>query len=166
MCIRDSHRPEQGFFVKGRANNSKEVLQNAKVLLAPLRFGAGIKGKLTEAMQCGTPNVTTSIGAEGMHGTHEWNGYITDVPNDFVSFAVELYTSAEKWQKAQSNGCKMITEFYNKELYSNAFLQRLIDLQKNSASHREANFIGSMMLHHTLASTKFMSKWIELKNKG
>jgi glycosyltransferase involved in cell wall biosynthesis len=38
-------------------------------MLAPLRFGAGIKGKLLEAMQCGTPNITTtSIGAESMHG--------------------------------------------------------------------------------------------------
>jgi glycosyltransferase involved in cell wall biosynthesis len=48
--------------IRGRAADANEVVQQARVVLAPLRFGAGIKGKLVEAMLCGTPSVTTSIG--------------------------------------------------------------------------------------------------------
>lgn len=163
--INTLHRPEQGFYVKGRAPDSKQMLEKAKVLLAPLRFGAGIKGKLTEAMQCGTPSITTSVGAEGMHGTFEWNGYITDDPVAFALSSTELYTSEKKWRKAQSNGLRIINEFYSKEIHTKPFVQRILHIQKNLDAHRAANFIGSMLLYHTLAGTKYMSKWIELKNK-
>jgi glycosyltransferase involved in cell wall biosynthesis len=52
------------------------------VVLAPLRFGAGLKGKLLQAMVCGTPSVTTNIGAEAMFGNFQWNGFIDDNPQD------------------------------------------------------------------------------------
>src|SRR6218665_1206354 len=65
--VNEWHKPAEGFYVLGRAADAKEVIGNARVLLAPLRFGAGIKGKLAEAMECGTPSVTTAIGSEAMH---------------------------------------------------------------------------------------------------
>ena len=67
------------------------------MLLAPLRFGAGLKGKLVEAMQCGTPSVTTSIGAEAMHGNLPWSGSITDSPEVFAQAAIQLYTDKTAW---------------------------------------------------------------------
>ncbi|WP_304198935.1 glycosyltransferase, partial [Flavobacterium alvei] len=70
------HQPKQGFNIMGRADDAQEVVRNARVVLAPLRFGAGIKGKLLEAMQCGTPSVTTTIGAESMCGDLPWNGFV------------------------------------------------------------------------------------------
>ena len=66
------HQPKDGFLIKGRADSAKEVMLNAKVCLAPLRFGAGLKGKLIDAMECGTPSVTTTIGAEAMHDNLDW----------------------------------------------------------------------------------------------
>jgi glycosyltransferase involved in cell wall biosynthesis len=78
------HQPKKGFHILGRAENAQEVVSKAKVVLAPLRFGAGIKGKLLEAMQCGTPSVTTSIGAESMNGDLRWNGFITDERAEFA----------------------------------------------------------------------------------
>lgn len=81
---------KEGFLIKG-AENANEVVLKARVVLAPLRFGAGIKGKLLEAMQCGTPSVTTSIGAESMHADLSWNGFIEDNPDAFAKKAVELY---------------------------------------------------------------------------
>ena len=85
------HKPAEGFIVKGRAADAEEVIKSAKVVLAPLRFGAGLKGKLIEAMQCGTPSITTSIGAESMHGNLPWNGFIVDGVTDFANAAVCLY---------------------------------------------------------------------------
>ena len=164
--INQLHHPKQGFLVKGRANNAQEVISNAKLLLAPLRFGAGIKGKLTEAMQCGTPSVTTAIGAEGMYGAYPWNGFIADKPEEIAQHAIDLYSNEATWQKSQAKGIDIINGFYEKSLHSNTFIERLLTIQKNLKTHREANFIGTMLMHHTLSGTKYMSKWIELKNKS
>jgi len=59
------HRPECGMLVLGQAPNLS-CMTKARVLLAPLRYGAGIKGKIAEAWARGTPVVTTPIGSEGM----------------------------------------------------------------------------------------------------
>ena len=71
------HNPAQGFHVMNWAEDALQVMSAARVCLAPLRFGAGIKGKIVDAMLCGTPNVTTPIGAEAMHGVTSWPGAVT-----------------------------------------------------------------------------------------
>jgi glycosyltransferase involved in cell wall biosynthesis len=162
---RQLHSEKEGFLIKGRADSVAEVISKARVLLAPLRFGAGLKGKLVEAMQCGTPSVTTSIGAEAMHGILPWSGSIADSPEDFAQAAIQLYTDKTAWEIAQQNGAEIIDQVYPKEELGKAFIQRLEELQANLENHRQQNFIGSMLMHHTLRSTEFMSRWIEAKNK-
>ena len=159
------HLPKEGFFIKGRAENAENVVQNARVVLAPLRFGAGLKGKLVEAMQCGTASVTTTIGAESMHGNLPWNGFITNDPLLFAQEAVVLYTDEKIWQKAQENGYEILEKRYSKSLFSDTFVTHLLKLQANLQAHRLNNFMGSLLQHHTLTSTKYMSRWIEAKNK-
>ena len=60
------HDPSVGFLVHGKVDDVDGVLRTSRVMLAPLRFGAGIKGKIVDAWRCGCPVVTTSVGAEGM----------------------------------------------------------------------------------------------------
>ena len=155
----------EGFLIKGRAENAKVEIKKAKILLAPLQFGAGIKGKLTDAMECGTPSITTSIGAEAMHGDLDWNGIITNDVTEFVNAAVLLYTDSEKWKTAQQNGVKIINSRYNKSVFGRLFIEKIRATQDNFDHHRMKNFIGELLHHHTLKSTKYMSKWIEEKNK-
>jgi glycosyltransferase involved in cell wall biosynthesis len=158
------HNKKDGFLVKGFAENAEEVVSNAKVVLAPVRFGAGIKGKLSEAMLCGTPSVTTQIGAEGMHADLPWNGFVTDDFNEFVVRAVTLYSDAFLWKESQENGIEIINKLYNKEKLSPFFISRIEALKLNLKQHRTQNFIGGLLQHQTLRSTKYMSKWIEEKN--
>jgi hypothetical protein len=158
------HKPSEGFFVQGRAVDAMEVISAAKVLLAPLRFGAGIKGKLVEAMQCGTPSVTTAVGAEGM-SDGAWNGVVTDDPVAFADAAVKLYTDREEWLKAQETGKELVNHFYNKKRHGEKLLQRIAEVKDHLPEHRLKNFYGAMLMHHTLASTKYMSKWIEEKGR-
>lgn len=158
------HDAGQGFLVKGRAEDALVVMQNARVCLAPLRFGAGLKGKLLDAMQSGTPSVTTTIGAEAMHGNLEWNGRIADKACDLADAAVALYTEENLWRKAQTNGVEIVKQRYCKDLFAPTFLTLIEKLQNNLLNHRCQNFTGSMLMHHTMASTKFMSRWIESKN--
>jgi glycosyltransferase involved in cell wall biosynthesis len=162
--IQQLHDKKEGFLIKGFAENSKEVVENAKVVLAPLRFGAGIKGKLTEAMICGTPSVTTSIGAEGMCSNFPWNGFIEDDFADFALIAAELYTKKNLWQNAQETGIDIINKIYDKEKISPLFIKRIEEIQQNLEQHRTHNFLGSLLQHQSLQATKYMSKWIEAKN--
>jgi len=157
---------KEGFLIRGRASDAQEVVKEARVFLAPLRFGAGIKGKLLEAMHCGTPSVTTVIGAESMHGELPWNGFITDDVVDFVDAAVQLYQDNTIWLQAQQKGVKIINQRYVKELFENNFRSKIEFLRSNLQQHRLHNFMGAMLQHHALKSTKYMSRWIEEKNKN
>jgi glycosyltransferase involved in cell wall biosynthesis len=159
------HNNKEGFLIMGRADNAQEVVCNGRVVLAPLRFGAGIKGKLLEAMQCGTPSVTTTIGSESMHGDLPWNGFITDDVADFADAAVQLYENKTIWQKAQQNGVEIINKRYLKKIFEDDFSKEVEMLQSDLQKHRLTNFMGAMLQHHTLNSTKYMSRWIEAKNK-
>jgi glycosyltransferase involved in cell wall biosynthesis len=163
---RQLHSKKDGFLILGRAEDAMEVISKAKVLLAPLRFGAGLKGKLVEAMQCGTPSITTKLGAEAMHGNLPWSGEVADSPEDFAQAAVKLYTDKPAWETAQINGVSIINQIYPKEKLGKEFIQRITGLQSNLESHRQQNFIGSMLMHHSMRSTEFMSRWIEAKNKN
>mgnify|MGYP000527466353 FL=1 len=114
-------------------------------------------------MQVGTPSVTTSIGAEAMRGPLDWNGFIEDDLDEFIEKAVLLYQDKAAWFLAQQNGIEIINERYSAMKFSDDFISLVekIDLP----AHRRKNFIGQILNHHTAQSTKYMSLWIEEKNK-
>ena len=158
------HNEKEGFLIKGRAESVADVYSKVRVLLAPIPYGAGLKGKLFEAMQLGLPSVTTKTGAEGMHGNLDWNGFITSDENDFIVKTVELYNNKSLWETTQKNGYKIIEKRFKKELFIIDFINKLENLQENLNSHRSKNFLGQILQHQSLQSTKYMSKWIEAKN--
>ena len=161
----DLNNLKEGFLIKGRADSVERVMKKTKVCLSPLRFGAGIKGKLIDAMQFGVPSVTTDIGAEAMHGEFPWNGIIANQPHKFAEAAVELYTNEIKWQQAGENGAQILNNFFLKSNHSDLLIDKLLFLKNQLKSHRSSNFIGEMLMHHTVMGTKYMSLWIEAKNK-
>ena len=152
---------KEGFVIKGYAEDISEIMQDAKVCLAPLQFGAGLKGKLIDAMQNGTPCVISSIAAEGMFGDFEPNGFITDEVNDFVNSAVALYSNEAIWDDTHKKGFDIINTRFQFAGFQKQFIQLVTDLKSILKTHRLDNFTGQMLQHHTLQSTKFMSKWIE-----
>ena len=154
-----------GFLIKGFVEDVNEVMQKAKVCLAPLRFGAGLKGKLVDAMQNGTPCVMSNIAAEGMFGRLEANGFIEDKPEFFSKKAIELYTSSKTWKQKQELGYFILNQSFNKNDFEPSFDKRIIELSQCLKVHRQNNFIGNLLQYQTLQSTKYMSKWIEEKNR-
>lgn len=163
--VLEMHNAKDGFLVKGRANGVKKVMSQARICLAPIRFGAGIKGKLLDAMQFGTPSVTTSIGAEGMSNEKYWNGKITDEIDAFVQASTEIYLEKEKWTEAQKNGIELINRIYAKPKLSAFFMTAINNILENKEEHRDQNFMGRLLMHQNFNATKYMSKWIEEKNK-
>jgi glycosyltransferase involved in cell wall biosynthesis len=164
--ILEFHNEKEGFIVHGRATSAKTEIEKARVLLAPIKFGAGIKGKFTDAMQVGTPTVTTSVGAESMAGDLPWNGFISDDPSEFANAAVSLHENEMIWQEAQEKGFRILNEKFSAEEHRSRFKEKLQELNARLQQHRNSNFIGLMLQHHSLNSTKYLSKYIEAKNRN
>ncbi len=154
------------FFVKGRVENAQEIMSNYKVLLAPIKFGAGVKGKFVDAMQTGTPSMTTSVGAEAMKDNFDWNGFVEDDVDNFINKAIFLYNNEKEWEIAQKNGIKILNKNYDKTKFEAEFLVKIKSVEENLIQHRNQNFIGQVLQHHLNQSTKYMSLWIEQKNKN
>ncbi len=163
--VYDLQNEKDGFLVKGRAESVKEILENARVLLAPIPFGAGLKGKLWESMKFGLPNVTSPTGAEAMHKDLPWNGFVTDSDEVFAEKAVALYQDENRWNEAQQNGYVILKSVYSRDLYTDSFISKIQQLSTNLENHRATNFLGKILQHHQHQSTKYMSRWIESKNK-
>ncbi|WP_234108731.1 glycosyltransferase [Chryseobacterium sp. R2A-55] len=159
------HQEKEGFLIKGRAQKKEEVFGNFRVLLAPIPFGAGIKGKLLESMEFGLPSVTSSIGAEGMKGNLDWNGFVCDDDFDFVEKSVQLYSDENLWTAKQKNGFAILENRFQKGAFISQFSRRLKEIENNLENHRNKNFLGQILQHHTLQSTKYLGKWIEEKNR-
>ncbi|WP_029407716.1 glycosyltransferase [Thiomicrorhabdus sp. Milos-T2] len=164
------NNPKQGFLVKGWAEDAFDVIQNAKVLLAPLRFGAGIKGKLAEAMLNGTPSVTTLIGKESMldDSKSDWPGNIANSSNEFADAAIELYQNHQAWLNKKITGFNIVSQRYvlnNKKVKEKHSLPtHCKEMLDHLEDHRSQNFIGSILNHHHHKSTQYMAQWIEAKN--
>jgi glycosyltransferase involved in cell wall biosynthesis len=159
------HNPKQGFYLRGWAEDAQAVMAQARVCLAPLRFGAGVKGKLLEAMSCATPNVTSPLGAEAMHGDQPWGGAITRDSQSFANAAVALHEDQQAWEDAQVLSQAILHRSFSGKLVQTGLIDKLNQLFKNLVQHRQQNFIGQMLRHHSHKSTQYMSQWIEAKNR-
>ena len=165
QSITQLHNTKEGFLIKGWVKNKEIAFSNARICLAPLQFGAGLKGKLIDAMIYGTPSITTSIGAEGINTELPWAGFIENDFDAFIEKAIILYKNEEIWLKKQQNGIEIINTCFSKNKFGNELMLKIETIFSDLENHRNQNFIGSMLQHHTLKSTKYMSKWIEEKNK-
>jgi glycosyltransferase involved in cell wall biosynthesis len=159
------HNTKEGFLIRGWADDVEIAMKTYRVQLAPLRFGAGLKGKFLDAMHFGLPSVTTKIGAEGMCGNLRFGGAVTTSKEEFIKASLKLFSEEDTWNIAQQNGFKILEKRFRKKLFSEAFKKHISTLLANLEKHRQGNFIGQILQHHTLQSTKYLSKWIAEKNK-
>ncbi|WP_430461868.1 glycosyltransferase [Thalassolituus sp. LLYu03] len=155
---------QQGFLVKGWAGDAQAVVRSARVMLAPLRFGAGLKGKLIDAARNGTPAVTTSIGAEGMYGERVC-AHIADDAQAFADAAVALYQNADTWQALHEAGLGLLSERFLFSDHAPRLLQAVQRIVADPDAHRAPLFYSRMLRHHSLKSTQYMAQWIEAKNR-
>ena len=80
-------------------------------MLAPLRFGAGVKGKITQSLAMGLPVVTTSVGAEGIKAVDGKNCLIADNPEEFAKKAMQVYSDKDLWNTISDNGLKVAKQY-------------------------------------------------------
>lgn len=155
---------KEQFHILGRAKYSKDVISSARLLIAPLRFGAGLKGKLVEAMALGTPSITTSVGAEGLGEHDDWGGLVSDEIETWPKLIEKLYYDEELWNQGQSKGYGNLHNLINSSNKSE-LVNDLMGLHERLSNHRQQNFLGEVFHYHTMRSTEYLSRWINEKNK-
>jgi len=102
--------------VRGYVPDIGPYLRACRVFIAPLRFGAGIKGKVGEAMSFGIPVVTTSIGAEGFGLTDELNAMVADTPEAFAAAVTRLYSDKALWDLLAENSRFHVEKHFTPEV--------------------------------------------------
>lgn len=88
-------------------------LDGCRIAVAPLRYGAGVKGKINQSMAHGQPVVATSCAAEGMHLRDGHDVLIADTPDAFATAIAELYGDEERWNRLSRNGIDNIRKHYS-----------------------------------------------------
>lgn len=99
--------------VTGFVEDHRKLLMQCRVGMAPLRYGAGIRGKIGEYLACGLPCVTTGIGAEGMGLRHGIEVMVADAPDAFAARIVELHADEEAWGRLSAAGAAYIERTFS-----------------------------------------------------
>ena len=102
-----------GVEMVGFVEDPSSYFLKARLFVSPLRYGAGVKGKLGQSMQYGLPIVTTPIGSEGMHLKNNVNALISDTANSFAKDVVRLYTDKPTWELVSSNSKKVVEQYFS-----------------------------------------------------
>ena len=164
----DLHRPERGFHVVGPCDDAIETLALHRALLAPIRYGAGIKGKISDAWAAGTPVVTSPIGAEGMAGEDgTFAGAI--VPGDadpaaWSSALAALLDSESVFSAAAALGRQALRTQYGERAQSERIVARIRTAMVGLDERRAGAWMQKILWREESRSTEYFSRWIELKN--
>ncbi len=115
----------KGVNIHGYVPDVEPFFQSTRVFVAPLRFGAGVKGKIGDALSYGVPVVTTDVGAEGMRFEHDNQVLLANAPEDFAKYVVETYTNPELWQRLSDAGHAHVAKYFSPEAIERVILNSL-----------------------------------------
>ncbi len=158
--------PASGFRVLGPARDAVQTLSRYRVALAPLRYGAGIKGKVADAWRAGTPVVGTPIAFEGMCGLETPGGVSACEPAALSRAAAGLHEDAAAWKASSDAGTCTIRQNFSAKVVLPAIAADLRGRLLHREELRSRNRVGAVLWHQTLRSTEYFSRWIALKEKS
>ena len=112
--IRALEQPGNGIIVKGFVSEEElsELYRTCRLVVVPLRYGAGVKGKVVEAIYNGAPIVTTSVGSEGIPGVEDVL-LVEDQPEAFANTVVKTYSDTEKLKELSERTQSYIREHFS-----------------------------------------------------
>ena len=100
----------------GRVENLQPWFDRCRLSVAPLRYGAGIKGKVVMSLKHGVPCVATPVAVEGMELPDGQGAVVAEDEAAFVRAVVELYTNPQHWQTVAVRGLNFVRENYSREM--------------------------------------------------
>lgn len=163
------HRPSNGVFLKGYTP-TLEVMNSYRVCLAPLRYGAGLKGKIVDSWRHGMPVCTTPIGAEGLvteeDSSNQWGGFYKATAADSLARdAAFLYKTETVWNNSQESGFRLLESLFDRESGLKKVIEAVQYRYTNLEEFRAKNYFGAILWHQQMRSTEYFSRWIELKER-
>jgi GT2 family glycosyltransferase len=117
--------------ITGYVPDIEEFFQSARVFIAPLRFGAGVKGKIGDAMSHGLPVVTTVIGAEGFGLKDGSDVLIADDPGLFAQAVIRLYSEKTLWERIAQNGRSHIEQYFTPAIIADTIKKSIQEITRN-----------------------------------
>ncbi len=102
--------------VTGYIPDVTPYFENSKVFICPLRYGAGVKGKIGQSLSYGLPVVTTAIGAEGIGLVDGKHAMIADDEETFASKVIQVYQDGQLWKKLSENGRDLINNSFSPDV--------------------------------------------------
>lgn len=106
---------QPGIHIHGRVPNLEPLLQQCRLSLAPLRYGAGVKGKINQAMGYGVPVVATSMAVEGMYLTDGQDVLVADTAETFAAAVARVYQDPVLWRTLASDGMDNVRQHFSFE---------------------------------------------------
>lgn len=125
--VRDAH---PGVTFHDHVADLAPLLAACRVSIAPLRFGAGVKGKVTQALVHGLPVVTTANGAEGLYLEDRTHAMIDDTAPALAAAAVTAHEDPGLWQRLSENGRLIMRQRFSLEGVRDTLAARLPPVEK------------------------------------
>jgi O-antigen biosynthesis protein len=154
------NKPQDGFRVMGHAEHLSEVFKSARVNLAPLNFGAGVKGKVLEAIAYQVPTVGTDLAFEGAFGEDDAAskipGLSANTSQTFAEACIALHEDATLWTRMQTRARDRLAEMTIEA--SEKKIDRALGLPGTPT------VLAQVLRQETLNYRKFFARWIEAKN--
>lgn len=107
------NRREPGFVALGHVPDLADALSKIRVMVAPLRTGAGAKGKVATSLAHGVPCVLSPIAAEGMGLSNGKNVAVGETDESFAAHVVEMYLKADKWAAMSEAGLALMEKEFS-----------------------------------------------------
>ena len=123
--------------VTGWQSDVRPYFENVKLSVAPLRWGAGVKGKINQSMAFGVPVVGTSVAVEGMDLIDREDVMVADEPDQFANALIELYESEALWKRLSQNAIAKTRNLYSVSAAEKQ-LRKLFDLHPRRREQKEA----------------------------
>ena len=155
-----------GIHIAGWIEDLDDALLKTRVNLAPLRFGAGLKGKVICALEQSTPSMMTSVAAEGIFPVEDFSQLISDDPEVFASKAVALYRDSSLWEDAVKRCRRHLAQTMDGNQHHTRLHNTIGGILADLGPYRKKHLLGRILHHHSMQSTRYMAKWIEAKNKA
>lgn len=135
---RGSSLEAPGIRYAGWVPDTLPVLHSSRIAVAPLRYGAGMKGKILEAMAAGLPVVTTPVGAEGIGIVGGEHALVAEGAGAFADAVARLYTDEVLWERLRDAGRSLVKQHFGTDRMSELVPELLAPRREQPAGHHTA----------------------------